>query len=196
MLNTSKKAGRGSLALIALFFLLSAGIRLGTSANEAWAAAEDPVPKDEPEVAEEGPAEGPTEQHMRQLLAALQERERRATQREEEIAARAMGLAEAKKEIEKQLVHLEQAEKRLSATIARAQTASEDDVARLTAVYENMKPKDAAKLFETMEPDFAAGFLARMKPEIAAAVMAGLDPQVAYSVSVILAGRNADVPKE
>ena len=37
---------------------------------------------------------------------------------------------------------LKLAEERLSATLARADTAAEDDVARLTTVYENMKPKD------------------------------------------------------
>jgi flagellar motility protein MotE (MotC chaperone) len=58
-----------------------------------------------------------------------------------------------------------------------------------------MKPKDAAALFETMEPEFAAGFIARMLPDSAAKVMSGLDPKVAYTISVILAGRNASAPK-
>ena len=48
---------------------------------------------------------------------------------------------------------------------------------------------------KAMEPDFAAGFLGRMRPDAAAAVMAGLTPETAYSISVILAGRNATAPK-
>ena len=31
---------------------------------------------------------------------------------------------------------------------------------------------------------------------LAAAVLAGLDPQIAYTISVVLAARNADVPKQ
>ena len=62
-------------------------------------------------------------------------------------------------------------------------------------IHENMKPKDAAALFEEMAPEFAAGFLGRMRPDAAGAVMAGLDPKTAYTISVLLAGRNADVPK-
>jgi flagellar motility protein MotE (MotC chaperone) len=58
-----------------------------------------------------------------------------------------------------------------------------------------MKPKDAAALFEEMDPGFAAGFLGRMRAVAAASVMAGLSPQTAYSVSVIMAGRNANAPK-
>lgn len=98
--------------------------------------------------------------------------------------------------IEEKIAALETAERALSATLALADGASESDLGRLTSVYENMKPKDAAALFETMDPAFAAGFLARMRPETAAGIMAGLSPQVAYKISVILAGRNAAVPTE
>ena len=69
---------------------------------------------------------------------------------------------------------------------------AEDDLVQLTSVYENMKPKEAALLFERMSPDFAAGFLGRMRPEDAAAIMSGLPPELGYSISVLLASRNAD----
>ena len=94
------------------------------------------------------------------------------------------------------LVELQSAEAALAATMTRAETAADADVARLVAVYEAMKPKEAAALFSEMEPQFAAGFLGRMKPEAAAAVMAGLPPKTAYSFSVLLAGRNAAAPRE
>ncbi|NHX27768.1 hypothetical protein HA397_27890, partial [Escherichia coli] len=83
------------------------------------------------------------------------------------------------------------AEDSLRATLTLAETAAESDLARLTAVYENMKPKDAAGLFEQMSPDFAAGFMGMMRPDAAAQIMAALDPATAYSISVVLAGRNA-----
>ncbi len=72
----------------------------------------------------------------------------------------------------------------------------EKDIQNLTAVYQAMKPKDAAALFETMSPDFAAGFLGRMPPDSAAAILSGMSAEAAYGVSVIVAGRNADVPKD
>jgi flagellar motility protein MotE (MotC chaperone) len=88
------------------------------------------------------------------------------------------------------------AEEELKATLALADGAAEDDIARLTAVYQAMKPKDAAALFETMSPEFAAGFLGRMPPDSAAAILSGMSSEAAYGISVIVAGRNADVPKE
>ena len=47
-----------------------------------------------------------------------------------------------------------------------------------------------------MTPEFAAGFIGRMRADAAAAIMAGLSPQAAYTISVILAGRNARAPTE
>ena len=105
-------------------------------------------------------------------------------------------LSVADQTIARKLAALTEAEEKLRATLALADTAAEDDLIRLTAVYQNMKPAEAAALFEEMDPQFAAGFLGRMDPAAAAGVLAGLSPQAAYSVSVILAGRNANVPKD
>ena len=88
------------------------------------------------------------------------------------------------------------AEEALAATIAMADEAAATDLDQLTNVYENMKPKEAAALFEEMPPEFAAGFLGMMRPDAAALIMTQLEPEVAYSFSVVLAGRNANVPTE
>jgi len=87
-------------------------------------------------------------------------------------------------------------EQELRATLALADGAAEQDLQRLTAVYQAMKPKDAAALFDAMSPEFAAGFLARMTPEAAAAILSGMSPETAYGVSVIVAGRNVGVPRQ
>lgn len=130
------------------------------------------------------------------VLEGLAAREQRLLEREESFVQRSTSLSEAETRIGQQLTLLEEAEESLAATLAQAVNAAESDVARLTTVYENMKPKEAAVLFETMAPDFAAGFLGRMRPDAAAKVIEGLAPEVAYSISVILAGRNANSPKE
>lgn len=200
MANTSNKkkrvSGKGSIVIIAMLFLASAGLRLSIDARAAWA---------EGDLAEQffsGQSDQETEQSAATsetgaaaLLEALQRRESAVAEKEMQLKLREKSLDVAQTEIERRIDALEKAEKRLSATLALADTAAEDDLAQLTVVYENMKPKDAAALFQAMEPDFAAGFLARMRPDSAAKILAGLDPQKAYSVSAILAGRNASVPK-
>ncbi|WP_332307230.1 MotE family protein [Pseudorhodobacter aquimaris] len=129
------------------------------------------------------------------LAEALAEREMRVSAREAALTDRFAALSLADDAIEQRLAKLAEAEAKLSDTLARADGASEADLTRLTEVYQSMKPKDAAALFATMAPEFAAGFLGRMRPESSAAILSGMTPEDAYTVSVLLAGRNAKVPK-
>ena len=130
------------------------------------------------------------------LIEAFRAREARLAEREAALADRTQALNVAESEIDEKIAALQEAEASLSATLALAETAAEDDLARLTTVYENMKAADAAALFSAMDPAFAAGFLGRMSPATAAAVMSSLTPEEAYSISAILAGRNAGAPTE
>lgn len=193
--------GRGTVMIIATLLAGSALLRLGAGAGEALAEAAvkpelvNQVAQTQTELHQNGTNPQANRAQVGRLLGALQEREARLIESEEQIALRSKALAVADKEIGRRMIALEQIESDLRKTLALADGAAENDLARLTSVYENMKPKDAAALFETMEPDFAAGFLGRMRPDAAASVMTGLSPGAAYSISVILAGRNANAPK-
>lgn len=188
------------LTIIVFLLLVSAVIRLGSDAGSAWANASQILDEkekltNETETIDHTLNKPPDRPKLASLLATMQEREKRILERERMIEVRAKALAVANVEVERRLSLLEETEVNLRKTIAVAASAAEDDLARLTTVYENMKPKDAAKVFGAMEPDFAAGFLGRMRPDVAAAVLAGLPAEAAYSISVVLAGRNAGAPK-
>jgi hypothetical protein len=47
-----------------------------------------------------------------------------------------------------------------------------------------------------MPPAFAAGFMGLMSPAASAAILARMPADAAYAISVMLAGRHADLPKE
>jgi flagellar motility protein MotE (MotC chaperone) len=199
----ARRPARGTLTLVALLLVASAVVRLGDDAGRAYAVteaalsgksnkADEEMPK-APEIASKESCE--PDPDIAAMLTAFKAREDRLAEREARLADRIQALAVADQQIENRLAALTEAEDQLRATLALADTAAEDDLARLTAVYESMKPKEAATLFEQMDPQFAAGFLGRMQPAAAAGVMAGLQPETAYAVSVILAGRNANVPK-
>jgi flagellar motility protein MotE (MotC chaperone) len=183
----TRRAGRGALFIVAMLFATSGALRLGSGVGVALARSED-VPADAPEpLACETPAA---------LAEALSLREDRIAVREAALNDRQAALALADAAIAERMARLEEMETELRATLALADGAAEADIDRLTAVYQAMKPKDAAALFETMSPEFAAGFLGRMTPEAAAAILSGMSSEAAYSLSVIVAGRNAGAPKE
>ena len=196
-----KRRGKGVLALIGGLMIASAMVRIATGAASAL---ENAAPGTQGEadhaggVASHDPASMScgAEDDIAPILEALSLREERVTSRENDLRVRIQALRVAENEIDRKLAAMQSAEEKLRATLAMADSAAEDDVDRLTQVYATMKPKQAAALFEEMDPEFAAGFLARMRPESAAAIMAGIAPSTAYTISVMLAGRNAGAPKQ
>lgn len=179
----------GVLTVISLLMIGSAIIRVGLEAGPALAKSTNA------EQAEKKPAMTET-RDVEILLAELLRREERIKRREDKIMEQEKALEIANEAIDLRLATLQEAEESLRATLAVADKAAETDLTQLTDVYQNMKPKDAAALFETMDPTFASGFLSRMPPEAAASILAGLSPDAAYTISVVMAGRNATAPQE
>ena len=184
----SRRLGQGALFVVAMLFASSGALRLGSGIGAALAKSEAETVQGQPE---------PTRCEMPSALAqALTLREERIAAQEASLKNRLAALAVADAAIAQRMDELRSVEEELKATIALADGAAEKDIQKLTAVYQAMKPKDAAALFETMSPEFAAGFLGRMPPEAAAAILSGMSSEAAYGVSVIVAGRNAAAPKD
>ena len=173
------------LPALSALFVLAAGLRAVSGLGMAM--AQDPVP------AVAALRSSPVSDA--QLTLEIRERERSVNQREADLQEREALLAAAQQRVQAQIDALQSAEAELSATMAQADRAAEDDIARLVSVFEAMEPEQAAAVSE-MDPEFAAGFLGRLSPTSAAAILAGLDPRQAYGFSAILAGRNALVPRE
>ena len=185
-----KRPRSGVLTVISLLMIGSAIIRAGLEAGPALARGTEPEQNPEKPPA----ANITTPADLQVLLTALLRREDELNRREAAILDMEKAQEIAKRAIDERLDALLSAEETLRETLALADKAAETDLIRLTDVYQNMKPKDAAALFETMDPVFAAGFLSRMPPDAAAGVMAGLSPEAAYTISVVMAGRNASAP--
>lgn len=194
----NRRSGLSVSLIIALLFVASGVVRLfgGTGAaiaREVAALAPEPVHGGS---TAEAKAICPDAPELERILEALKTREAAVAEREARVERKTQDLNEASAQLGEQMHALKRAESDLAQTIAAAETAAETDIAQLTSVYENMKPKEAAAVFQEMAPEFAAGFLSRMRSDAAARILAGLDPASAYSISVILASRNVDVPTE
>lgn len=184
----------GSISVIVALFLASGIIRFAEIAPAIageLSESSEIAGHGEMEMAMAGPAPD-----MPALLAAIQDREAQLAEREAYIDRRQQTLAVAEQRIREQMEALVFAEEKLAATLSMADNATEEDVARLTEVYQRMKPDEAAGIFETMDIQFAAGFFSRMRPDSSAAIMANLPADLAYSISVVMAGRNARAPRE
>lgn len=183
-----RKSQNGALVVVIGCFVASALIRIGVSgpafaeqmvATQASTQAETPAKTDITDLAE-----------LDLMLDAIREREIALTSEDERISVRLEILKAAQDEFERKRQELEDAEKLLAATLSQTDGAVLRDIAQLTAVYQNMKPKSAAAIFNEMDPNFSAGFLIRMSPQAAADILSAMDANTAYEVSVIMASRN------
>lgn len=130
------------------------------------------------------------------LLVELDARQAELDERAAKLEAEGERIAEGRTALRTQLDGIEAAENELRELLQMADTAAEADLSHLAQIYAAMKPAQAASLFQQMPPAFAAGFLGLMAPPASAAIMAGMPSDAAYAVSVMLAGRHADLPKE
>jgi flagellar motility protein MotE (MotC chaperone) len=176
------------VGLIVLCFIASAALRL---TGDGWALAQGIG-----EAAMGGASGEAAPNGNDALLAAIRSREAQLDAEEKRLADRKQSLSVAEEKLNEQLAAFQKAQENLERTLALADKAAEKDIERMTTVYENMKPADAARIFETMEVNFAAGLLARMRPDVAAKVLTGMTAESAYAVTLTIASRNHAVPTE
>lgn len=110
------------------------------------------------------------------LADTLRERGLRIERYMQDIDRRKAELATAERQLTEKLVELRKLRQQIrdnDSNVSRAQT---DDIARIIAVYDQMKPEQAAVVLSNLPPDFAAQILARVQPETGARIMASVEP--------------------
>ena len=120
------------------------------------------------------------------LLQKLAERRVEIDARGREMENREAMLAAAESRIDRKITEF----KALQATIENLVKAYDDQqgtkLKSLVKIYENMKPKDAARIFEELEMDVLLKVAERMKERSLAPIMAKMNPQRARDITVEL----------
>jgi hypothetical protein len=125
------------------------------------------------------------------LLRAIDERSRQLDAWSSDLAARARMLEVIEARASEQVQALQAERKALETTLGRVDREAEAGIARLVEIYENMKPKEAARIFEAMPAKVAAGFVRRMAEKKSALVMGNLNAEHAYAITLALANSRA-----
>ncbi|WP_366656466.1 hypothetical protein [Fodinicurvata sp. EGI_FJ10296] len=113
---------------------------------------------------------------------ALDERERALTEREalQEIAER---------RIEEKMAELEALREQIRSLLGQVDGEREEQLAGLVAIYENMRPGDAARIFDGLDMDVLIDVLDRMAQRRSAPIIANMQPERAREVTRELADR-------
>jgi flagellar motility protein MotE (MotC chaperone) len=149
---------------------------------ESKAAQGTPIPLD----AKPGPSAG-----ERALLERLQQRRQELDARARELDLRESMLKAAEKKTEKEAA-VEKAEEAQNGPPAQRKDKEVADNSRfksLIAMYETMKPKEAAKIFDRLDIRILLDMASQMKPQIMSAIMAQMSPEQAERLTVEMAAK-------
>jgi flagellar motility protein MotE (MotC chaperone) len=163
------------------------------AASPAAEKPADPKYAKSPPKAQSGTVVQLDAQHVspaeRALLERLSERRQELEKRQSELDMRDTLLKAAEKRLEQRINELKEAEERIVAATARKEEAEVQRLKNLVTMYENMKAKDAAKIFERLDVNLATEVAKLIPPRRMSDIMAQMSPDAAQRLTVELAAR-------
>lgn len=127
------------------------------------------------------------------LLARLAARRAELEQYESDLALRASIVDAAEKRIEERAATLEALEAQISSLVDQRTEMEAGQFAGIVAMYENMRPKDAANIFNELDMDVLLRVAKTMNPRKMAPILAEMSPPRAQELTVQMAAL-ADKP--
>lgn len=124
------------------------------------------------------------------LAEELRDRALRIERYMEDIAAKKAEIAEAEASLTRRLVELKAQKSSIQSRRAGATAAIRDDIDRLVAVYDQMKPAEAAAILTNLPADFAAEIIMRVQPESGARIIAAVEPRQAALLTAEMGARS------
>ncbi len=121
-----------------------------------------------------------------ELLQQLSIRREVLVKREKEMGVRDVLMQAAVSRIDKKIVELKNLQITIDGLIQKFDEQQDAKLLSLVKIYENMKPKDAAKIFEDLEMETLLEVAERMKERKLAPVMAKMNPEKAREMTVEL----------
>jgi flagellar motility protein MotE (MotC chaperone) len=140
----------------------------------------------------EGRALSPAE---RAILERLQERRQELDDRGRELDLRENLVAGAEKRLEGRMAELKELEARLQAEMNKRSEAEAARFKSLISMYENMKAKEAARIFDRLDMKILLDVASQINPRRMSDILAQMSPEAAERLTVELAGRARAVDK-
>lgn len=146
----------------------------------------------------------PSSPAERALLERLQERRQEIEARARELDIRDGLLKAAEMRLEARVAELKEMEARIGAAMQAKEDADQSRFKGLVSMYENMKPKEAAKIFERLDLGILVQVTSMINPRKMSDILAQMSADSAERLTVELAARalstdkspnTADLPK-
>jgi flagellar motility protein MotE (MotC chaperone) len=125
----------------------------------------------------------------RAVLGRLQERREELDQRSRDLDMRESLLKATEKRLEAKLEELKGVEARIKAAMGLREKKEEERFKGIVAMYENMKAKDAARIFDRLDMKILVDVSTAMNPRKMSEILAQMAPDAAERLTVELAQR-------
>jgi flagellar motility protein MotE (MotC chaperone) len=125
----------------------------------------------------------------RAILERLQERRQELDARARELDIRESLIKAAETRIDGKLAEVKETESRIAVETKQQDDAQAARFKGLVTMYENMKPRDAAKIFDRLDPPVLLEVASKIEPRHMADIMAQMSPDAAQHLTVELASQ-------
>jgi flagellar motility protein MotE (MotC chaperone) len=131
----------------------------------------------------------------RAILERLQERRQQLDARARELDIRESLIKAAEKRLEARLAEIKEVEARIVVATEQKDQAELARMKSLVTMYENMKPRDAAKIFDRLDPKVLLDVSTKLNPRRMSDILALMSPEAAEKLTVEMANRNKQPDK-
>jgi flagellar motility protein MotE (MotC chaperone) len=125
----------------------------------------------------------------RAILESLQKRREQLDARARDLDMRESLLKATEQRVESKVAELKDTEVKVKAAEGNRDKAEARRFKDIIAMYENMKPKDAARIFSRLDMSILVEVSTHMKPRTMSAILAQMSPEAAERLTVELANR-------
>src|SRR5690242_9599588 len=131
----------------------------------------------------------------RAVLERLQTRRQELDARSREMEMRENLLKAAEKRLESKVTELKDAEGRVNTAMGTRDKVEAERFKSIVSMYENMKSKDAARIFDWLDMKILVDVSTQIKPQKMSEILAQMSPDNAERLTVELAARATAKPK-
>ena len=142
---------------------------------------------------EQGKINSPGE---RAVLERLQDRRQELESRSRDIEMREALLKAAEKRLEAKVTELKDVEARVTTAVGNREKQEADRFKSIVTMYENMKAKDAARIFDRLDLKILVDVAVQMNPRKMSEILAMMTPDSAEKLTVELARVSAQPKSE
>jgi flagellar motility protein MotE (MotC chaperone) len=127
----------------------------------------------------------------RAILERLQDRRQQLDERGRELDMRENLLKAAERRVEARVAELKDLETRIKSAIEQRDQGELTRFKSIVAMYENMKPKEASRIFERLDLKILVDVATQINPRKMSEILAQMSPESAERLTVELASRSA-----